>query len=230
MNTRRVYEWLSPTEPLSDDDRAKAVAFLERQARFDLAVWVGYRFRPGGSVDHELMLRSRGRTPGSRGRRTLFWGVTYELPTQCYVGFPTRAEMRQVRRVGEFVWERTGPPSERADPLFYRLTSEPLEAAPAIRDEIREAMEAFTAVSRVHIKRSKLWKSEKLLHEKVNVTVECEGGTSGLGSGPVGALTDLLRDHYLGLGQGFGVALGQIPSNVPAAIAYTRETPPASRR
>jgi hypothetical protein len=138
--------------------------------------------------------------------------------------------MREVRRVGEFVWEKTGPPSEDADPLDYRLSNEGVEIAPAIREEIRKEMEAFAVVSRVRIRRSKLWKSEELLHEGVNVTFECDGATSGLGSGPAGALTDLLRDHSLGLGQGFGVVLGETPSNVPGTIAYTRETPPASRR
>jgi hypothetical protein len=47
-------EWLPPAEPLAGDDRAKAVAYLDRKARADLEVWVGYRMRAGGGVDHEF--------------------------------------------------------------------------------------------------------------------------------------------------------------------------------
>lgn len=84
-----VREWVPPVERLLDDDRAKAIAFLDRQGRFDLAVWVGYRWRRGQVADHELMLRLRGRRPGRQELQVLLWGVTSELPTDCYVGFPT---------------------------------------------------------------------------------------------------------------------------------------------
>jgi hypothetical protein len=109
---RRVYEWLAPEKTLSEDDHARAVSYLEGQGRFDLAVWVGYRFRSGGTVDHELQLRLRGRRPNRRDLLALFWGVSHEVGLHAYIAIPTRAEMESIRGVGEFVWERTGPAPE----------------------------------------------------------------------------------------------------------------------
>jgi hypothetical protein len=116
-----VSEWLAPAGPLPYDDRAKVVEYLDQQRRADLAVWVGYRLRTGGTVDHELMIRLRGRRLGRAQLRALFWGLTQDMPTQCYVGFPTHPEMRQARRAGELIWERTGPAPDRADRWTFEL-------------------------------------------------------------------------------------------------------------
>jgi hypothetical protein len=189
------YEWLPPAEPLDDDDRVKAVAFLEGQARFELAVWVGYRTGPGHNADHELKLRLRGNRPGRDGLRTLFWGVSYSLGTRCYVGVPTHAEMRKIRRAGELTWERREPPPEGADPLDFRLSREPVELPGALRQQIKAAMEAFPEVHRVRIARTKMWKSDELFRENVVAAVECDGRTTGPGD-PVGALAEILRSEF----------------------------------
>jgi hypothetical protein len=226
----QVYEWLPPESTFSPDDHARAVSYLEAQARFDLAVWVGYRFRPGGAMDHELKLRLRGRRPSRQEISALFWGVTHEIGIRGYVGIPTRAEMEQIRRVGEFVWERTGPAPEHADPLDFRSTSEQIMVPSALRDAIRAAMEAFPVVSRVGVSQSRLWKSGELFKDGINFGVECDGPTAGLGKGPVGAISDLLssalgehlRELMAGPRTGFGVTLGKYPSDARPATVYER--------
>jgi hypothetical protein len=213
-------EWLPPAEPLAGDDRAKAVAYFDRQGRADLAVWVGYRMRAGGCVDHELMIRLRGRRPGSVELRALFWGVTYDLPTRCYVGFPTHAEMRQARRVGELIWERTGQAPAGANPLEFRFDYERVELPADLRAAIDEIGREFPVVHCIRLTRAKLLKSGQLFRESVNVGVECDGETVGIGKGPVGALTDLLAPH---LGN-MNVGMGPLPADAKATTVYQRST------
>jgi hypothetical protein len=131
--------------------------------------------------------------------------------------------MREVRRVGELIWERPGPPREAADPLDYSLSSERVELLPSLRDQIRAAMEVYPVVRRVQIRRSKLWKSGQLLRQNVTATVECDGSTAGLGKGPVGALADVLRGHF----REFGATLVEKPTPVrgPSTVAYNRKKP-----
>jgi hypothetical protein len=226
----RVYEWLPPERPLSEDDRARAAAYLAQQARFDLAVWVGYRFRPGGAVDHELKLRLRGRRPGRRDLSALFWGVCHEIGVDAYIGIPTRAEMEAIRRVGDCVWERTGPAPEYADPLDFSSTSEPIKLPSALLEAIRDAMKAFPVVRRVGVSQSKLWKSGAIFKDGINFGVECDGPTAGLGKGPVGTISDLLssplsahlRELMSGPRTGFGVTLGKYPDHSRPQIVYER--------
>jgi hypothetical protein len=84
-------------------------------------------------------------------------------------------------------------------------------------------MEDYPVVRRVQIGRSKLWKSSALLRQNVNATVECDGSTAGLGKGPVGALTDVLRGQF----RQFGVTLVKKPTPVRGrrTVAYTRKKP-----
>lgn len=227
----RVYEWLAPEEAFSEDDHARAVSYLERQARFDLAVWVGYRFRPGGGVDHELKLRLRGRRPSRHELSALFWGVSNEIGVRGYIGIPTRPEMRQIRGAGEFVWERSGPPPDNADPLDFRSTSEQIKVPSALREAIRVAMEVFPVVRYVGVSQSKLWKSGELFKDSINFGVECDGPTAGLGKGPVGTISDLvtsplgehLSELMSGPRTGFGVTMGKYPPDARPATVYERE-------
>jgi hypothetical protein len=232
---RRVYEWVAPEEPFPEDDHAKAVSYLDRQARFDLAVWVGYRFRADGRADHELKLRVGGRRPGRRELSALFWGVSYELSVAAYIGIPTRAEMDEARRVGEIVWERTGPPPAEADPLDFRSTSEQITVSPALRQAIREAMEAFPVVRYVGVRRSKLWKSGEIFQDGINFGVLRDDPTAppaGLGRGPVGAISDLLegplgdhlRELMSGPRTGLGVSMGTYPPGDRPVMVYERTT------
>jgi hypothetical protein len=215
-----VYEWLAPAEPLADEDCARAVEYLDQQGRADLAVWVGYRLRAGGGVDHELVIRLRGRRPGSAERRALFWGVTLDLPTRCYVGFPTHAEMREARRVGERIWERTGPTPGGLDPLEFRLDYEPVELPADLRASIDQVGRECAAVRRIRLTRSKLLKSGRPVHESVNVSVACDGKTAGLGKGPVGALSDLLCPHFASL----SIGMGEFPTEAKTTTVYVRSS------
>ena len=227
----RVYEWLAPENAFSDDQQAKAVSYLEGQARFDLAVWVGYRFRPGGMVDHELKLRLRGRRPSRRELSALFWGVSHEIGVHAYIGIPTLAEMQQIRRVGQIVWERTGPAPEYADPLDFRSTSEQIKVPSALRNAIQDAMEGFPVVRYVGVSQSRLWKSGQLFKDGINFGVECDGPTAGLGKGPVGTISDLvtsplgehLRELMTGPRTGFGVTMGKYPADARPALVYERK-------
>lgn len=226
----QVYEWLAPENAFPEDDHARAVSYLEGQARFDLAVWVGYRFRPGGGVDHELKLRLRGRRPSRHELSALFWGVSHEIGVHAYIGIPTHAEMQEIRRVGEFVWERTGPAPEYADPLDFRSTSEQVKVPSALREAIRDAMEAFPVVSRVGVSQSKLWKSGELFKDGISFGVDCDGPTAGLGKGTVGAISDLLgsplgehlRELMSGPRTGFGVTMDKYPADARPATVYER--------
>lgn len=224
-----VYEWLTPEKVLSEDDRARAASYLAGQARFDLAVWVGYRFRPGGSIDHELKLRLRGRRPSRRDLLALFWGVAHEIGVHAYIGIPTRAEMEQIRCVGDLVWARTGPAPAYADPLDFRSTSEQIKVPSALREAIRREMERFPAVSRVGVSQSKLWKSGELFKDNIGFGIECDH-RAALGRGPVGAISDLLNsplgDHLRellgGPRTGFGITMGTYPADARPAIVYQR--------
>lgn len=226
----RVYEWLPPEEPFSEDQHAKAVSYLEAQARFDLAVWVGYRFRPGGMVDHELKLCLRGPRPNHSDLSALFWGVSHEIGVHAYIGIPTRAEMQQIRSVGELVWERAGPAPEYADPLDFRSTSEQVKVPSALREAIREAMEPFPVVRKVGVLQSRLWKSGELFKDEISFGVDCDGPTAGLGKGPVGAISDLLtsplgehlRELMSGPRTGFGVSMGGYSPDARPATVYER--------
>ena len=139
--------------------------------------------------------------------------------------------MEQVRRVGEFVWERIGTVPADADPLDFRSLSEPVTVPTALRDAIREAMKALPVVRRVGVSHSKLLKSGEVFNDRISFGIECDGPTAGLGKeGPVGVIGDLLkspmgehlRELLSGPRRGLGVTMGTYPPHARPAIVYQR--------
>jgi hypothetical protein len=216
-------EWLPPAKPFEDDDRGKTIAYLDAQSRIDLAVWAGYRHRAGGSVDHELVMRLVPPRPTKSRLRDLFWGVSYGLAVHAYVGFPTRPQMRGAREVGDVVWERSGAPPPGADPLDFRIVEEPVELTRDVRAAIRQIGKLVPVVCRIRVGLSTLLKSGAVMRQSVQGRVECEGDTEGIGSGPVGALADVLRTQFKGvMSTGVSMAAPTRRSGLP--IVYARRS------
>jgi hypothetical protein len=213
-------EWLAPVDALPDEDRVAAVSYLEGQCRIDLALWVGYRFGPKGSVDHELVLRLRGPRPGRVGVAALSAGVGRELPTRCYVGFPTRATLREARPVAELVWERRGAAAEGADPLDFRLVFAPVDTSPDLRAAVAAAAAEVPVVRRVRRARSTLLKSGRNVQQSVQAMIEYDEPWTDLGN-VVGTVSDLLRPHFV---TDFGVTAGTWPYRVSTTTIYSRRS------
>jgi len=153
-------EWFPPEEPFPDDDRGRVIAYLDRQSRFDAAVWAGYRHRPGGGIDHELVLRSVEPCSDAVQRQDLFWCLSHELPVRAYIGLPTREQMAGALRVGEVVWQRLGAPPPEADPLDFRIAYEPVELPTGFRESIERLGSANRSIRRICVGGVVVFKSE----------------------------------------------------------------------
>lgn len=216
-------EWLPPADPFPSDDHVRAVAYCEGQRRFDAAVWAGYRHRVGGRIDHELVLRLVDPPPEASRRRALFWGVSHEVGVRAYIGIPTREQMSGALKVGEILWERTGPAPADADPLDFDLVHSPVDVPAQLVAAIGDVGRAFPVVSQIRLGLVTLLKSREISRQTISVGVECDDSPSGLGKGPVGALSDIVapffRDRYA-----ISVAMGSPPDDGPRTpVVYARD-------
>jgi hypothetical protein len=128
-------------------------AFFDTQSRVKLAVWVRHE-----QQDHHLMLGVDDGDFATGDMWALELGLRlpplqFEGPTWIPDIFPL-SEVEALRSFATVVWQ--GSPTG-GDPLDYRLTWEPLDAAPDARERFAALVAAEPSIRRVVGTRRRLW-------------------------------------------------------------------------
>lgn len=165
----------APTLDLPAESVEEIRAFLDRQSRLKLAVWVRHRQQGAGGplYDHHIVLAVDDGDWATGDMRALDAGLQLPLHLRepTWVDIYPASEVDALRSFGTLIWEQTSP---GPDPLDYRFTHEPV-AVPAA------ALRAFGAslpmvapeVVRVTATRSRLWKGDVEVEDDTNLCVSC---------------------------------------------------------
>jgi hypothetical protein len=207
----------APTELPSADELARLRAFLDGQARIDLAVWVRHRHDgpQGMTHDHHLVLGVANEDAAGSDLWALECGIGSEVSLPGWLDIGPVSEVEALRSFGVVVWERRESPRSRLDPLEFRFTHDAPTATPELVRAATVAVEAVPWVRRVEISNERLWKGarEVWLHERLFVVGE---GLPPRGD-PVRAVSGAMK--ALGV-RNVAVSLGDAPEGTPTTTVF----------
>jgi hypothetical protein len=169
----------APTWELPAERVAEIRSFLDGQSRIRVAVWVRHRLATAEPLyDHHLVLGVSDEDWATGDLRALEEGA--ELPalgSGTWLDIYPQSEVDALRDFATVVWEQTAP---GADPLDYRFTHEPFAPDAAAAERFAALLSAEPAVRRVGALVERLWKGDRFVREKVQLTVEGAPGADVL--------------------------------------------------
>jgi hypothetical protein len=165
----------APTELPPASGLARTRAFLEGQARIDLAVWVRHEQRgvDGPLFDHHLCL---GVVDPPGDLRALEAGIEAEAAPPGWVDLYPLSEVEPLRAFGYVVWERADGVRDGLDPLDFRFSYEAPEVSDAVRDSVRAVAADLTGLVRVGLTVARLWKGDREVYSNTCVSVGWDHG------------------------------------------------------
>jgi hypothetical protein len=115
-----------PTELIPEERLASIRAYLNRQGRIDLAVWVRHEHKgiDGPLYDHHLMLGMDDADYDGGQPDAILFGAENEGLSAGWVDLFPLSEVESLREIGYVVWERDGRSIEGLDPLDFHWSFE----------------------------------------------------------------------------------------------------------
>ncbi len=162
-----------PTELIPEERLASIRAYLDRQGRIDLAVWVKHEQRgvDGPLYDHHLMLGMDDAAYDGGHPDAILFGVEHEGLSAGWVDLFPLSEVETLRELGQVVWERDAPSTEGLDPLDFRWSYEAIPAPDGLAAEVAAAVEGVSTVIRVELTRQRLCKGDREVWTQTRVFV-----------------------------------------------------------
>ena len=166
----------APTLELPTETVEQIRAFLDRQSRLELAVWVRHEQQgaDGPLYDHHLVLAVADEDWATGDMRALDAGLQLPFLTSepTWIDIYPVSEVEALRSFGTVLWEQTSP---GPDPLDYHYTHEPVSfPAEALETFASLVHDAAPEVLRVTATRSRLWKGNSEVEDSTTLHVGCD--------------------------------------------------------
>ena len=214
----------APAAPPSVVELERTRAYLDRQSRIALAVWVRHEHETptGPAFDHHLMLGIPDDEYDRGDLRALDAGLEAEASLPGWVDLCPLSEVERLRLFGLVVWERNGDAPAGLDPLAFRFVYEAPEIPPDARASVAAAAERLPCVVGVDIYVSRLMKGDVEVDVGTHVSVRWDDALGGPAD-VVHAMGDAVRDTVPLSGSSFGVGLAGAKLDHPHATLFELE-------
>ncbi|MDP9261988.1 MAG: hypothetical protein M3O89_08470 [Actinomycetota bacterium] len=205
-----------PTELIPEQRIASIRAYLERQSRIDLAVWVRHEQKgvDGPLYDHHLMLGMDDADDNRGHPDAILFGVENEGLSAGWVDLFPLSEVEKLREFGYVVWERDGRSIEGLDPLDFYWSFEAIPPPGGLVAAVAAAVEDVPAVVRVELTRQCLCKADREVWIQTRVFVVDDEARGSAGN-VVKTISELLAPFFP---SNRGVSLGR---SVDPGVATT---------